>query len=95
VLTAQDVADVVSDGAWREVPYATARTAVAAGWRARVVPVGEGWLDMAMRVPLLDTTFANELLRWRPVHDAKDTLAELVAGIRENAGTSSPPLVPR
>ncbi|WP_454041027.1 NAD-dependent epimerase/dehydratase family protein [Cellulosimicrobium sp. Marseille-Q8652] len=95
VLTAQDIADVVADGSWREVPFATARTALAAAWRARLVPVGEGWLDMAMRVPVLDTTFANGLLRWAPVHDAKDTLAELVTGIRDGAGTSSPPLVPR
>lgn len=95
VLTAQDVADVVADGELRTVPYGTARTAVAAGWRARVVPVGEGWLDMAMRVPVLDSTLARELLRWAPVHDAKDTLVELVDGIRDGAGVSTPPLKPR
>ncbi len=32
---------------------------------------------------------------WRPVDGAKDTLAELVDGIRAGAGTSSPPLLPR
>ena len=95
VLTAQDVADVVADGSLRTVPYGTARTAVAAAWRARLVPVGEGWLDMAMRVPVLDTELAAELLRWHPVHGAKDTLAELVDGIRDGAGTSTPPLLPR
>ncbi|OLT50230.1 NAD-dependent epimerase/dehydratase family protein [Cellulosimicrobium sp. CUA-896] len=95
VLTAQDVADVVADGSLRTVPYGTARAAVAAGWRARLVPVGEGWLDMAMRVPVLDTDMARTLLRWAPVHDAKDTLAELVQGIRDGAGTASPPLVRR
>ncbi|MBD5786184.1 NAD-dependent epimerase/dehydratase family protein [Cellulosimicrobium terreum] len=95
ILTGQDIADVVADGALRTVPFGTARTAVAAAWRARLVPVGEGWLDMAMRAPVLDTSLARELLRWAPVHDAKDTLAELVEGIRSGAGTSSPPLVPR
>ncbi|MGO1335363.1 MAG: NAD-dependent epimerase/dehydratase family protein, partial [Cellulosimicrobium funkei] len=95
VLTARDVADVVADGSLRTVPYATARTAVAVAWRARLAPVGEGWLDMAMRVPVLETELATELLRWRPVHGAKDTLAELVDGIRAGAGTSSPPLLPR
>lgn len=95
VLTAQHVADVVSDGSWREIPFATARTAVAAAWRARLVPVGEGWLDMAMRVPVLDSALATELLRWTPVHGAVDTLAELVDGIRAGAGTSTPPLLPR
>ncbi|MGO2701583.1 MAG: NAD-dependent epimerase/dehydratase family protein [Cellulosimicrobium funkei] len=95
VLTAQDVADVVADGSLRTVPYATARTAVAVAWRARLAPVGEGWLDMAMRVPVLETELATELLRWRPVHGAKDTLAELVDGIRAGAGTSSPTLLPR
>ncbi|MGW6229657.1 NAD-dependent epimerase/dehydratase family protein [Cellulosimicrobium cellulans] len=95
VLTPQDVADVVADGSLRTVPYGTARTAVAAAWRARLVPVGEGWLDMAMRVPVLDTSLAGELLRWHPAHGAKDTLAELVDGIRDGAGTSTPPLLPR
>jgi len=95
VLTPQDVADVVADGSLRTVPYGTARTAVAAAWRARLVPVGEGWLDMAMRVPVLDTALSAELLRWRPVNDAQDTLAELVEGIREGAGASTPPLLPR
>ncbi|MBD8079807.1 NAD-dependent epimerase/dehydratase family protein [Cellulosimicrobium arenosum] len=95
VLTAQDVADVVADGNLRPVPFGTARTAAAIGWRARAVPVGEGWLDMLMRVPVLDSTLAHELLHWSPRHDAKDTVAELVAGIRDGAGTSSPPLLPR
>ncbi len=95
VLTPQDVADVVAHGALRTVPYATVRTAVTVAQRARLVPVGADWLDMAMRVPVLDPGLAGELLRWRPVHDAKDTLAELVEGIREGAGASTPPLLPR
>lgn len=95
VLTPQDVADVVSNGSLTAVPYGSVRTAVAVAQRARLVPVGADWLDMAMRVPVLDPGLSGELLRWSAAHDAKETLAELVEGIREGAGTSTPPLLPR
>ncbi|WP_264031371.1 NAD-dependent epimerase/dehydratase family protein [Cellulosimicrobium sp. SH8] len=95
VLGPQDVADVVADGHLERVPYGSVRTAVVLGRAARLVPVGADWLDLTMRVPVLDTRLAHELLRWTPAHGAKDTLAELVDGVRAGAGTSSPPLLPR
>jgi len=95
VLRGQDVADVVARGRLREVPPALARTAVATGWRARMVPVGPGWLDMAMTAPLLDTSRAERELDWRPAWSGVDTLRDMVAGIAAGAGTASPPLRPR
>lgn len=95
VLRGQDLADVVSRGRLLEVPAAQARAAVAVGWHARAVPVGPGWLDMALAAPLLDTSRAERELDWRPTRSGVDAVRDLVAGIAAGAGTASPPLRPR
>ncbi|WP_315095357.1 NAD-dependent epimerase/dehydratase family protein [uncultured Cellulomonas sp.] len=95
VLRGQDVADVVARGRLREVPAEVARAAVATGWHARMVPVGPGWLDMALAAPVLDTSRAERELAWRPAWSGAATLADMVAGIAAGAGTASPPLRPR
>lgn len=95
VLRGQDLADVVSRGRLLEVPVAQARAAVAVGWHARAVPVGPGWLDMALAAPLLDTSRAERELDWRPTRSGIDAVRDLVAGIAAGAGTASPPLRPR
>jgi nucleoside-diphosphate-sugar epimerase len=92
VLRGQDVADVVSRGRLREVSVREARTLLAIAWHARAVPVGPGWLDMALSAPLLDTSRAQRELDWRPLWSAADTLEDVVAGIAAGAGTASPPL---
>ena len=95
VLRGQDLADVVARGHLREVAVAEARALVATAWHARAVPVGPGWLDMALSAPLLDTSRAERELDWRPRWSALDTVRDLVAGIAAGAGTASPPLLPR
>ena len=95
VLRGQDIADVVARGRLVDAPVAQARTAVAVGWHARAVPVGPGWLDMALAAPLLDTSRAERELDWRPTRSGIDTVRELVAGIASGTGTASPPLRPR
>ncbi|WP_421734473.1 NAD-dependent epimerase/dehydratase family protein [Cellulomonas sp.] len=92
VLRGQDVADIVARGRLREVGVREARGLVAAAWHARAVPVGPGWLDMALTAPLLDTSRAERELDWRPAWSAVDTLRDLVAGIAAGSGTASPPL---
>ncbi len=68
---------------------------LAAGtWRARLQPTPEGWLDMALGVPLMDTRRAREELGWRPAKEATATLLELLEGLREGSGLESPPLDP-
>jgi nucleoside-diphosphate-sugar epimerase len=95
VLRGQGVADVVARGRVREVSVARARAAVAVGWHARAVPVGPGWLDMALAAPLLDTSRAQRELDWRPAWSGAQTLRDMVAGIAAGAGTASPPMRPR
>ena len=95
VLRGQDVADVVARGRLREVGPGQTRTLLAAAWHARAVPVGPGWLDMALSAPLLDTARAERELDWRPAWSAADALRDLVTGIAAGSGTASPPLRPR
>ena len=70
------------------------RAGVALGYRLHLQPSEPGWLDMGLAVPLMDTTRAQRELGWKPRHGADDALGELLAGIRDRAGTDTPPLAP-
>lgn len=76
------------------VPTPLARAAVDASWRLRLQPTPAGWVDMAMQVPLLDTGRARSVLGWAPQHGARETLEEVLRGLREGAGDDTPPLSP-
>lgn len=77
------------------VPARQARRLVGLSWRAHLHPTPEGWLDMALAVPIMDTTRAREELGWAPRHGADEALLELLEGMRQGAGIATPPLDPR
>jgi UDP-glucose 4-epimerase len=68
------------------------RAGAALTYRLHLQPSEPGWLDMALAVPLMDTTRARRELGWEPRHRADDALRELIAGIRDRAGIDTPPL---
>jgi nucleoside-diphosphate-sugar epimerase len=76
------------------VPAGVLRAAVAVGWRARLVPIEAGWIDMALRTPVMDTTRARTELGWQPEVTAMDALRELFDGLAAHAGGETPPLAP-
>jgi nucleoside-diphosphate-sugar epimerase len=76
------------------IPPRLARTVVALTWRAHLQPTPEGWLDMALQTPLLDTTRARAELGWAPRHTSVAALVELVQGFHDGAGAPTPPLRP-
>jgi nucleoside-diphosphate-sugar epimerase len=76
------------------VPAAALRAAAAASWALRVTPASPDWLDLGLGVPLMDVTRAREVLGWTPGHSAADALLELLGGLRDSAGLSTPPLDP-
>ena len=43
----------------------------------------------------MDAARARRELGWRPRHSAKETLLELLDGMRDGAGFGTPPLDPR
>jgi UDP-glucose 4-epimerase len=75
------------------LPAKALRALTATTWRLRLQPTPPGWLDLALGVPLMDTTRAREKLGWEPRHGAGDALLELMRGIRDRAGEAEPPLV--
>jgi UDP-glucose 4-epimerase len=74
------------------VPAAVLRAAAAATWRARLQPTPEGWVDMALGVPLMDTTRAREELGWRESRTGGEALLELIDGMHDGAGYPTAPL---
>ena len=76
------------------VPQRVARRAMELAWRARLQPSPPGWLDLALAVPLLDTTRARTELGWAPRYTAEEAIADVVRGIHEGAGAPTPPLDP-
>jgi hypothetical protein len=74
------------------LPKPVLRTVADLAWKARLQPLDPGWIDLAFAVPLLDTTRARTELGWEPSVDAETALAQVVAGMADRAGTSSPAL---
>jgi nucleoside-diphosphate-sugar epimerase len=74
------------------VPTRAARAGVELSWRLRLQPVTPGWLDMALNVPIMDTTRAHEELGWTPERSAEDALLDLLEGLHTGADLPTPPL---
>src|ERR671938_1530700 len=77
------------------VPARLARVGADLSWRLHLQPVSVGWLDMALSLPIMDTTRARTELGWTPQYSAGDTLLDLLRGLREGAGLDTPPLSPK
>jgi UDP-glucose 4-epimerase len=76
------------------VPGRVLRAGAAATWRLRLQPSEPGWVDMALNVPVMDSTRAREELGWHPRHTSVEALRELIQGIHDRAGIDTPPLAP-
>ncbi|WP_240957171.1 NAD-dependent epimerase/dehydratase family protein [Streptomyces chilikensis] len=74
------------------VPAGAVRAAIAAAWRMRVLPASPHLFDAVLRVPLLDSGRARDVLGWRPTRDAESVVEEFLAGMREGAGQATAPL---
>jgi UDP-glucose 4-epimerase len=74
------------------VPPRVLRAAAAITWRLRLQPTPEGWVDMGLAVPIMSTTRIRTELGWEERRSSEDALMELLHGLREGAGTDTPPL---
>ncbi|WP_235857059.1 NAD-dependent epimerase/dehydratase family protein [Occultella glacieicola] len=92
-LWPRDLAGILARGHHVELPPEVVRPFLHYAWRARLVASDAGWLDMAMGVPVMDTARIRDL-GWTEQNSAEDALREVVAGIREHRGTTSPSLRP-
>ena len=63
-------------------------------FRLHLQPSEPGWLDMALAVPLMDTSRARAELGWFETRSSLAAFGELLDGLRESAGLDTPPLEP-
>lgn len=95
VLHVRDLAAIVSQGRFVEVPQPLARAVLHAGWLVHGFAPEPGWVDLAAGIPLLDTGRAESVLGWKPRWSALEAFADLADGLAHGAGTASPPMRPR
>ena len=76
------------------MPRRILRAGIAAAWHARLVPADPRLLDLFLELPLLQCARARTELGWSPEHDATHAVAELLDGMADGAGASTPPLAP-
>ena len=76
------------------LPAGALRGAAQLSWKLRLQPSPPGWIDLALGVPMMDTTRARTELGWEPSVTSLDALDELLQGMRNAEGGSTPPLEP-
>jgi UDP-glucose 4-epimerase len=74
------------------VPSALVRAGLSAAWRLHVVPAEPRLLDLALQLPLLDTTRIRSELGWSPRVSSVDALREVLDAMADHAGGPTPPL---
>lgn len=84
-------------GAARSIPIpgAALRGLVWASWELRLQRSDPGWIDMALQVPVMDTTRARSELGWEPRRTSQEAVSAVIGGMQEGSGLpASSPLRP-
>jgi nucleoside-diphosphate-sugar epimerase len=76
------------------VPRLALRAVADATWKLRLQPADPGWVDLLLSTPVMDAGRARRELGWSPRWSATDTLADVLAGMREGAGRATGPMHP-
>jgi UDP-glucose 4-epimerase len=76
------------------LPAGALRAAADLSWKLRLQPSPPGWVDLALGVPMMDTTRAREELGWSPTATSLEALDDLLSGMRGAKGGPTPPLEP-
>ena len=76
------------------LPARALRGAADLSWKLRLQPTSPGWLDLALGVPMMDTSRAREELGWEPAATSLEALDDLLQGMRNADGAPTPPLDP-
>jgi UDP-glucose 4-epimerase len=76
------------------VPARPVRALLGAAWRLRAVPADDALLQLLLGLPTLDTGRVRREFGWSPRHSGADALREMLSGLADGAGMSTPPLRP-
>jgi nucleoside-diphosphate-sugar epimerase len=76
------------------LPAGALRAAAGVTWKLRLQPSPPGWIDLALGVPMMDTSRAREELGWEPGASSLEALGDLLNGLRHAQGAPTPPLEP-
>ena len=76
------------------LPAGALRAAADVTWKLRLQPSPPGWIDLALGVPMMDTTRARTELGWEPGATSLEALDDLLRGMRRAEGGPTPPLDP-
>jgi nucleoside-diphosphate-sugar epimerase len=93
VLDLRTIAEAL-DARTVPVPPSIARAAAELSWRLRLQPTDRGWLEMGLETPIMSTRRARDELGWTPHVSSIDAVTELLEGIAEGTGESTPRLEP-
>ena len=74
------------------VPATALRVAADVSWKAHLQPTPPGWVDLAVGVPVLDSTRARKELGWPPTRTSGEALVELLEGLADRAWGPTPAL---
>ncbi len=91
VLEPADLAAAVG-GLSVPVPRRLLRAGAAAAYALRLDPTPPGWVDVALRSPLVSTARARGDLGWTPQRSATDALAEVIDALRRGEDGPTPAL---
>ncbi|GAA4284431.1 hypothetical protein GCM10022261_19620 [Brevibacterium daeguense] len=95
ILGKQELADIIDHGRYLELPARLVRAFLFGGHKAKLIAADEGWIDMALGVPMMDNAKAKSELGWEPRHTAAEALKSLISGMIDGQGVESVPLRPR
>jgi UDP-glucose 4-epimerase len=94
VIDAASIGEVLGSRVVVPVPGPVARVGLTAAWQLHLVPAEPTLLDLALQLPLLDTTRIRTELGWSPTVSSVDALREVLEGMGDRAGGRTPPLAP-
>ncbi|MBO0864013.1 MAG: NAD-dependent epimerase/dehydratase family protein [Mycobacterium sp.] len=77
-----------------KLPLRPIRAVLAAAWNLHLVPASPTLFDLALSLPLMDTSRARTELGWNPSRTSCDAIREFLDGLRAGGGMATPPLDP-
>lgn len=64
------------------------------GYHLRLQAADPGWIELALKAPLMSTRRATQVLGWTPLYSSVRALLELFDGLQEGSGGATLPLAP-